>query len=54
METYTAKACGWTSKQPTYSHQCLLPVVAPLGRSFNPTGVLDVGAANATALPMWL
>jgi 2-polyprenyl-3-methyl-5-hydroxy-6-metoxy-1,4-benzoquinol methylase len=54
MEISTAKACVWTNKQPTYSHQYLLPVVAPLGCSLNPKRVLDVGTGNGTALPTWL
>jgi 2-polyprenyl-3-methyl-5-hydroxy-6-metoxy-1,4-benzoquinol methylase len=50
----TAKACVWRDKNPTYSHQYLLPLVASLGSRLAPGKVLDVGTGNGTALPTWL
>ncbi len=53
MELSAAKACVWKDKNPTYSHQYLLPVVSAIGCKLNPTRVLDVGTGNGTALPTW-
>jgi 2-polyprenyl-6-hydroxyphenyl methylase/3-demethylubiquinone-9 3-methyltransferase len=56
MTDSTPKATDWKryNKNPTNSHQYLLPLVASLGRRLAPRKVLDIGTGNGASLPTWL